>query len=124
MAKNEHLVSGQWAEDAACFYLQNKGFEILHRNWRYKKSEIDVIIKTKRGAAFVEVKYRKTSFFGEPDIAVTAQKINKMQEAAQGFMEQFPAIEEMRFDILSIAGPQNNAQIHYFEDAFFPNNFD
>jgi len=122
LKKPEHIKSGIWAEDKACQYLQSNNCTVLFRNWRHKRSEIDIVIKTKRGAAFVEVKYRKSSFFGEAELAVTPLKIKKMQEAAEAFMIEYPKFEEIRFDIITVTGEKEQAAILYYKDAFFPDN--
>ena len=41
MAK--HYTFGKEAEKQAAKYLENKGYEILERNWRFHKLEIDLI---------------------------------------------------------------------------------
>jgi len=122
LKKPEHIKSGIWAEEKACEYLKHENIKILQKNWRHKHAEIDIIIETKRGAAFIEVKYRKNSFFGEASMAVTPLKIKKMQEAAEAFMIQFKQYEEIRFDIITVTGEKDKAEILYFRDAFFPDN--
>ncbi len=120
--KAPHLLIGAWAEEQAIFYLQTQGIKILHTNWRNKRAEIDIIIETKKGAAFVEVKYRNTTYFGKPNLAITKKKETMMQEAAEAFMQQFSMYEEIRFDIITIEGNARDAKLNYFKDAFFPNN--
>ena len=36
---------GSWGEDYAVGFLQKKGFQILERNVRFKKNEIDIVAK-------------------------------------------------------------------------------
>ena len=49
---------GQMGEALATDFLRKKGFSILERNWRYRKSEIDIICKQDSVLVFVEVKTR------------------------------------------------------------------
>ena len=39
----EHNELGQLGEDLAVDFLQKNGYEILDRNWRFQKAEIDII---------------------------------------------------------------------------------
>ena len=43
MAK--HLETGKKAEILAGIFLEEKGYEILARNYRYGRAEIDLIVK-------------------------------------------------------------------------------
>lgn len=47
---------GQIGEDIAVKYLENKGFEVVDRNYRKKCGEIDVIAKKGKILYFIEVK--------------------------------------------------------------------
>lgn len=120
MAKNQHIQDGDWGEQVATEYLENLGYAVLFRNWRYKKAEVDIICVNQEKLVFVEVKYRKTDYFGEPENAISDEKIRKLQEAAEGFMDQYPKFDEILFDIISIVGPRKDAKLTHFKDAFFP----
>ena len=65
---------GRKGEELATTFLKEKGFEILHKNWRYKKAEIDIIGQLKDTLVFVEVKCRKSEFFGRPEQAINHKK--------------------------------------------------
>ena len=49
---------GNWGEENAVGYLQKKGFEIIDRNFRFQKNEIDIIAKSGNELVVVEVKTR------------------------------------------------------------------
>lgn len=122
MAKTDKQEAGGWAEEIAVNYLENQTCnQILFRNWRYKHSEIDIVAQRKNKLVLIEVKYRKTNFFGDPESAVKKNKMRKMQEAAEGFMLQYPKFDEVIFDLICISGPRKDAKLEHFEDAFFPN---
>ena len=55
---------GQIGEDAACTYLENKGFSILDRNYLKKWGEIDVVVKKGKKIHFIEVKSVSRSLEG------------------------------------------------------------
>ena len=43
MAKHNEL--GSYGEELAVGVLLQKGYQILERNWRYQKAEIDIIVQ-------------------------------------------------------------------------------
>lgn len=47
-------------------FLKKKGYEILARNYRFLKAEIDLIAHYQNTLVIVEVKARSSSFFGAP----------------------------------------------------------
>lgn len=107
---------GEKGEFYAREFLKNKGYEILFKNWRHKRSEIDIIAKDKNCVVFVEVKTRNNTAFGKPEEFVDKRKIKKMQETADAYIEQFNWHGELRFDIIAI---EKNNKILHFEDAFY-----
>ncbi len=108
--------NGQRGENLAIEYLINNGYEIIERNWRFKRSEIDIIAKVDKILIFVEVKSRNDNRYGFPEEFVTENKILKMQEAAEAYIEQHNWHGELRFDIIAV---ENKNEIKHFEDAFY-----
>ena len=53
------LSRGKDAENRACHYLQAQGLQLLHRNYRSKGGEIDLILQDTDSLVFVEVRYRR-----------------------------------------------------------------
>lgn len=112
---------GKKAEESACNFLVEKGYEILERNWRFSKAEIDIIAKDKISdtLVFIEVKSRSYNAFGEPESGVSRQKINLVSDAASAFMEQKNYNWAVRFDIIGVQfNDKDEALINHFEDAF------
>ncbi len=123
MAKHHNI--GKKGEELALNFLQNKGLEILEKNWRFKKAEIDIIAKnpTENILIFVEVKTRTSDFFGTPESFVTPQKEKLMADAAQVYAQEIQHDWEIRFDIIAVLFQKKHPQISHFEDAFFPSDF-
>lgn len=81
MAKTDKQEAGGWAEEIAVNYLENQtSNQILFRNWRYKHSEIDIVAQRKNKLVLIEVKFRKTNFFGDPESAVKKIKCVKCRK--------------------------------------------
>jgi putative endonuclease len=66
-----HTELGQFGENLAEKHLKEKGFEIVDRNFRSGKLEIDLIAKHSNKLVVIEVKTRNTAEIGEPWMAVT-----------------------------------------------------
>lgn len=56
MAQNKHILIGQLGEQIASGYLQNRGFQVIERNFRKKWGELDVVAEKDDVLHFVEVK--------------------------------------------------------------------
>ena len=107
---------GQTGEDLACYYLSNLGYEIIQRNFRYRKGEIDIIAKDKDEVVFIEVKTRSSGDYGEPAEAVTARKKKHIFRTAQLFLK-INNIEDAytRFDVIEIYFYKNKYYIHHIK---------
>ncbi|TAE04195.1 MAG: YraN family protein [Bacteroidetes bacterium] len=109
---------GQKGEDLACNYLISKGFQILERNFRHKRFEIDLIVKHENTIVFVEVKLRSSLNFGNPEDFVSQKQQNRIIEAANFYLSEKNIDSEIRFDIIAISNLQK-PEIEHFEDAFY-----
>ena len=112
---------GLWGETLAADFISEKGLTILHRNWRYKRAEIDLIAKDGSTLVFVEVKVRDSISFGRPEEMVTRFKQRLLIDAAMAYMRSIHFEWEIRFDIIAITGnPDRKYEILHIKDAFFP----
>jgi len=98
MAK--HNETGLKGEQIAENFLLNKGFKILHRNWRFERKEIDLVATVGDLLVFTEVKTRKNFLFGFPEEFVDAKKQGFMKLAAEAFMYENSQYMSVRFDII------------------------
>ena len=57
--KKAHKL-GRKGEDIASHFLAHKKHQIIDRNWRWHKAEIDIISQAPKTLVFVEVKTRST----------------------------------------------------------------
>jgi len=111
--------TGDKGEQLAVELLQSKGYQILERNWRFSRAEVDIIAKQKDILVFVEVKTRSTALFGEPEEFLSSKQESLIMDAATVYMEQIGHDWEIRFDIISIILKTPLPLIRHFEDAFF-----
>ena len=85
MALNKRVIGTIW-EQAAINYLKNNGYEILETNYRCRIGEIDIIAKDDGYFVFIEVKYRKTSFMGDPFEAINSKKQSTIRKTASYYL--------------------------------------
>ncbi|OWY19612.1 hypothetical protein BVG80_17935 [Sphingobacteriales bacterium TSM_CSM] len=117
MAK--HLHTGKAGESIAQQFLQQKGYIILHTNWRHGKCEVDIIALLQNLLVFVEVKTRSTNYFGYPEEAVSRRKQLLLAKAANAYTELLHPNALVRFDVISVTLPAGQEpEIYHIEDAF------
>ena len=117
----EHNDLGQWGEEIAAAYLQQKGYTIVERDWKSGHRDVDIIALNEKGdtLVFVEVKTRRNTIFTDPIDAVNYQKIRNLQRAANHYIKYHRIDLEIRFDIITIVGtPVMEPDISHIEDAF------
>ncbi|MEL7339791.1 MAG: YraN family protein [Bacteroidota bacterium] len=118
-----HNDLGKKGEEIATGFLEAKGYNILDRNYRYEKGEIDIVALrlTPAEVVFVEVKTRATfSKANPPEAAVSPEKQKKLFKVADSYLyeKQLTSVPS-RFDIIAISmdNPEH-PMIHHIEDAF------
>ncbi|MBO6576331.1 MAG: YraN family protein [Rhodothermales bacterium] len=128
MSKTNHVETGRQGEAIAEEYLQGKGYQIMATNYRFERSEVDIVAFQPRerwedggDMVFVEVKTRRGTGFGHPEEAVTPEKRKHLIRAARAWlhenrMDRTPA----RFDVVAITWlPGQEPEIHHIENAFW-----
>jgi len=117
----EHNKTGQVGEQLASAFLERQGYEILERNWRHGRHELDIVARHGRFLVIVEVKTRSSDLYGQPAEAVKPGKRGKLIKAANAYIEDAGQDLTLRFDIVSvILHPQGKPYIHHITDAFYP----
>jgi putative endonuclease len=114
--KKEEL--GSWGEDEALIFLQGKGFQLIDRNIRFKKWEVDLVLVDGEELVIVEVKARCTAQIGEPWRAVTRAKQRQIIKVADRYVQDNQIDRNVRFDIVSIVHNQYQTSIEHIADAF------
>jgi len=115
-----HIELGKEGEDIAANLLVQKGYQILTRNYRFKKSEIDIVCEFDKQLIIVEVKTRQTAAIGEPYKAVTIGKQKQIIKVANKYIEETKCQLEVRLDVISIVLNQYGTRIEHIENAFCP----
>ena len=116
----EHNLLGTKGEEIAVRYLKKNGYSIRATNWRYGKKEIDIVAEKDDTLVIIEVKTRRGTFFGEPEVFVSKEKRKNLIDAANAYIEKNDIDLEVRFDIISIISNGKTTQLNHLDDAFYP----
>lgn len=108
--------TGRHGERLAANFLESKGFEIVERNYRFGRAEIDLIARKDRWLLFVEVKTRSSVGYGHPEEFVDRGKMNRLYFAAEQYIYGINWQGHVRFDIVSVRLGRDTVITH-FEDA-------
>ena len=118
-----HNTLGKAGEDAAVSYLEKNGYEILHRNWRKNRLELDIVAMHEGELVVVEVKTRTNTEYKEPQEDVDWRKVRHIVVAAAAYIKHFGIDLPVRFDIVTAVGDRPPFQIEHLENAFYPPQF-
>ena len=110
---------GKAGEDLAASLLEQQGYRILQRNYRFDRGEIDLIALEGGELVFIEVKARHNDRFGSPEEAVTPAKEEHLKKAAEGYLIEHQLDNQAcRFDIVSIMYIGSVPRISVLRNAF------
>jgi len=114
----KHNKLGKDGELIAFMVLQRDGFTILETNWKFLKSEVDIIAEKDGFLIFTEVKTRSSKKYGKPSDAIDKKKISLYKDAVEGYLEQNPTELEIRFDVINIIIGKDETEIEHIPNAF------
>lgn len=101
---------GRVGEDVAASFLEAEGYEILSRNWRCPRGEIDLVARDPEGTtALVEVKTRRAGRGRdcEPEVSVTKKKRERYGVLAKLYIRENGACYPLRCDVVSVTVGNN-----------------
>ena len=116
---SERAALGARAEQLACEHLERRGFEIVGRNVRIGRLELDVIAR--RGSLLVvcEVRSRRSDRVMTPAQSVDYRKVGHVRDAAWRWLRaNKPGTSQLRFDVASVLFDTPEGRLNYLEGAF------
>ncbi len=117
----ERKILGNRGEDIAVAYLIKEGYDILERNWRWKRAEVDIIAKKEDKLVLVEVKTRSYTYFGTPDAFVTSKKEIMLLDVGYQYAAKIGHEWSVQVDIIAIVTKEDGGHtLRHFEDVYFP----
>ena len=116
---SDKIKKGKEGEERAAKFLEEKGYEIVERNYRHKRSEIDLIVRKTNWLVFVEVKFRTSDAFGFPEEFVDYKKVKNILSGAEEYTYQIDWRGNVRYDIVAIRNVNGVEEVKHIEDAFY-----
>ncbi len=117
--KTMRQLFGADAEEAAVRHLEKQGFRIRDRNFHSRQGELDVVAEKDDLLCFVEVRMRSNAIWGDPSQTVSFAKQRRVVQAALRYLQLHRLPDRMiRFDVISIVGRGDAAQVEHIPGAF------
>ena len=115
----QHNELGKKGEQLAVDFLIENSYDIVERNYRFDKAEVDIIAKKDDILAIVEVKTRSSIDFGNPQDFVKPKQIKNLVKAVDEYVTENDLDVEVRFDIIAIVKENKDYKIEHLENAFY-----
>ena len=110
---------GRVGERIAARWLGRHGWRVVGERFRRGRRDLDLIVERDGTVAFVEVKTRRDTAFGDPVEAVSWRKRRELIRSALVWADRFgPPGAAYRFDVVGVVVTGRDARIRHVEDAF------
>jgi len=93
---------GRWGEEEAERHFVRRGAQVLGRNWRHGRDELDLVVLEGVVLVFVEVKTRRAEEAGRGWFAVGPRKRRALRRAATGWLRAVGGAPHVRFDVVEV----------------------
>jgi putative endonuclease len=109
---------GSDAEERAAQQLRAGGLALLHRNYRCRLGELDLVAREGNTLVIVEVRLRSSSRFGGAAASITHAKRRRIVRATRHLLARYPSLQKLpvRFDAMLVAA--GNGPIEWLRGAF------
>lgn len=112
-------VIGNEGENKAVEFLLHNGYELLHKNWRTRFGEIDIIVKKDNLIVFVEVKTLPKGNLDYLSKVLNKDKQERIIKTSKRFLlnnRQY-SNSYIRYDVIVIDMP-GMSEVYHIENAF------
>lgn len=108
MAKHHQL--GKAGEALAVEWLQQRGYRVWQQNWRWHRTEVDIVATKNEWLHIIEVKTSSTDQWGFPEQRVNAHKLKMLQRAASYWLQRTRR-SWLQYDVIAITWKPNEAPL-------------
>jgi len=115
----QHNELGKKGEQLAVNFLIENNYNIVERNYRFEKAEVDIIAQKENILAIVEVKTRSSIDYGNPQDFVKPKQIKNLVKVVDEYVTVNDLDVEVRFDIIAIVKEKGAFKIEHLENAFY-----
>jgi putative endonuclease len=110
---------GELGERIAERWLRRAGWRVVQRRFRSGHRDIDLVVERDGMVAFVEVKARRGTGFGQPVEAVNWRKQKELARSAHVWIARHGRVDEAyRFDVVGVLVDGERVRIRHVPDAF------
>lgn len=109
---------GADAEERAAQQLLAAGLALLHRNYRCRLGELDLVAREGGTLVIVEVRLRSSSRFGGAAASITHTKRRRIVLATRHLLARYPSLQKLpvRFDAVLVGA--GDGPIEWLRGAF------
>ena len=112
---------GRWGEERALHHAVDLGWEVLARNWRRGRLEVDLVAKDGPWLVVVEVKARTEPVQADWHRMVSRAQQERLIRAARLLLAQYSDYHlEVRFDVIAVLRNRYGHRILHTKEAFYP----
>lgn len=111
---------GRLAEQQALEFLQARGLELVQRNYRTARGEIDIIMREGETLVFVEVRHRTNEAFCPATETIDSAKQQRLRVTGEHYLQRHARTftGDCRFDIITLTGTDGNTKWQWLRNAF------
>lgn len=113
--KTAHLIRGKKSEQLAKNYLLKQGLEAVESNFSCRYGELDLIMQDQQTLVIVEVRFRKSSKYGNAAESIDHKKQSRIIAATQYYLMSNKVNNSVRFDVIAMS---NDTDINWIKNAF------
>jgi len=101
------MARARYGEDlVAAWYLRN-AYDVVERNWRCPRGELDIVCERDGVLVVCEVKTRRNADYGHPLEAIDARKVQRLRRAVAAYLDARrmagrPAPSRVQFDVAAV----------------------
>ena len=118
--KRAAFALGRRSEELAAAYLEAQGLSILHRNFRRRFGEIDLVARDRKDLVIVEVRARSSTAYGGAIASIDSRKKQRIVRAASLLLQRHRELSRMRvrFDVVLISYANGTPAVQWIRQAF------
>ncbi|MFA5426161.1 MAG: YraN family protein [Bacteroidales bacterium] len=121
--KRDRQSTGREGEELAKNYLIERGFRILHTNWRTGHKELDIVAVKAEKIHFVEVRTHSRASIVSPEQTIDRTKQRTVIKAARAYMAIYRITAEAQFDVIGIVFGKDGKGVPDYKLEYIPNAF-
>ena len=118
MSHNQRI--GMYGENLVKNYLIRHGYEIVGRNVKLSRQEIDIVARKDHLTVFIEVKTRISQFYGSAEEAFFPTKAEQFRKGIEMFIKKNKlSADNIRADLITVDINRiaKTAKIKHFKDV-------